>query len=200
MRRLLAQPFGRGIDKCVHTMPFVVIALCLVGLLPAQTLSPNPTNNDTQARDPGVRGGPSGAGGPIAGLTPQQLTLFLTVQRTFNEVDSILGTIPGEPGSGLGPSFNMNSCAGCHAFPAVGGAGPQTNPQVALATLHGARNAVPSFITLNGPVREARFKLNQDGTPDGGVHDLFVITGRYDAPFGCRSHKPTLDPSLPAAM
>src|SRR5580704_712200 len=127
MRRLPAQPFGRGIYKCVHTMPFVVIAFCLGGLLTAQTLSPNPTNDNNQAKDPGVRGGLSGAGGPIAGLTPQQLTLFLTVQRTFNEVDSVLGTIPGEAGSGLGPSFNMNSCAGCHAFPAVGGTGPQTN-------------------------------------------------------------------------
>src|SRR5207244_9789507 len=33
-------------------------------------------------------------------------------------------------------------------------------------------------------VREARFKRNLDGTPDGGVHDLFTITGRSDAP-GC---------------
>jgi CxxC motif-containing protein (DUF1111 family) len=30
-------------------------------------------------------------------------------------------------------------------------------------------------------VREARFVRNADGTSDGGVHDLFVITGRSDA-------------------
>ncbi|HLK62482.1 MAG TPA: di-heme oxidoredictase family protein [Bryobacteraceae bacterium] len=80
----------------------------------------------------------------------------------------------------------MNSCAGCHAFPAPGGSSPQVNPQVALATLHGARNQVPSFITINGPVREARFKTNSDGSPDGGVHDLYVITGRFDAPTSCQ--------------
>ena len=37
------------------------------------------------------------------------------------------------------------------------------------------------FIRSNGPVREVRFKTNPDGTPDGGVHDLFTITGRPDA-------------------
>src|SRR5207249_668050 len=61
---------------------------------------------------------------------------------------------------------------------------PFTNPQVAVATKAGAINVVPFFITLNGPVREARFKRNPDGTPDGGVHDLYTITGRVDAP-GC---------------
>jgi CxxC motif-containing protein (DUF1111 family) len=30
-------------------------------------------------------------------------------------------------------------------------------------------------------VREARFVRNRDGSPDGGVHALFVITGRADA-------------------
>jgi hypothetical protein len=32
------------------------------------------------------------------------------------------------------------------------------NPQVALATLDGATNVVPAFITPDGPVREARFR------------------------------------------
>jgi CxxC motif-containing protein (DUF1111 family) len=187
MRTLLTGTSGPGPAKFVLTMsPFLLVAFCLNGVLGAQTPSPTPTNNNNQAKDPGVRGGSAGAGGPIAGLTAQQLALFQTMQATFNEVDSVLGTIPGETGSGLGPSFNMNSCAGCHAFPAVGGTSPQTNPQVALATLHGAQNTVPSFITLNGPVREARFQTNPDGTPDGGVHDLYVITGRHDAPTGCQ--------------
>jgi CxxC motif-containing protein (DUF1111 family) len=42
---------------------------------------------------------------------------------------------------------------------------------------------VPWFITQNGPVREARFKKS-NAVSDGSVHDLFVITGRTDAP-GC---------------
>jgi CxxC motif-containing protein (DUF1111 family) len=119
-------------------------------------------------------------------MTPQQHAIAAAGQGSFNEVDSVSGTIPGETGSGLGPSFNMNSCAGCHAFPAVGGTSPRTNPQVALATLDGAQNTVPSFITLHGPVREVRFPRHPDGSPDGGVHDLFVITGRWDTPSTCR--------------
>ena len=53
----------------------------------------------------------------------------------------------GEEGVGLGPTFNGNSCAQCHAFPVVGGSSPAANPQVELATLDGAMNTVPSFIT-----------------------------------------------------
>jgi hypothetical protein len=139
-----------------------------------------------QAKDPGVRPGTAGAGGYLAGLTPAQIALFLGSQGDFSEVDSVSGTVPGEPGVGLGPSFNMNSCVGCHKFPAAGGSSPAVNPQVAVATLHGANNSVPSFLSVNGPVREVRFKQNPDGTPDGGVHDLFVITGRFDSPSGCR--------------
>jgi CxxC motif-containing protein (DUF1111 family) len=53
----------------------------------------------------------------------------------------------------------------------------------------GATNVVPSFVTSNGPIREARFVLNPDGTPDGGVHDLFSIAGRSDAQ-GCDLAQP----------
>jgi len=67
-----------------------------------------------------------------------------------------------EEGKGLGPTFNGNSCAQCHAQPAIGAAVPGSpaaesgwpNPQVALAALDGALNSVPSFISPNGPVRE----------------------------------------------
>jgi len=61
-----------------------------------------------------------------------------------------------------------------------GGSSPAVNPQVAVATAFGADNKVPFFIQSNGPVREARFKHNPDGSRDGGVHDLFVISGRID--------------------
>jgi CxxC motif-containing protein (DUF1111 family) len=160
-------------------------------LLPAQTAAPTNgvNNNNNGAQDPGVRGGPPGAGGTLTNLTPQQLTMSAEGLAFFNEIDSVSGTVSGEPGSGLGPGFNLNSCAGCHAFPAVGGTSPQINPQVAVANLHGARNQIPSFITLHGPVREARFQQNSDGSADGGVHDLFVITGRFDAPPGCNAQQ-----------
>jgi CxxC motif-containing protein (DUF1111 family) len=153
-----------------------------VGLLSAQT-------------DPGVRQGSAGAGGPFAGLSSAETTFFFSASTVFAEIDSVSGTIAGETGSGLGPIFNGNSCAQCHAFPARGGSSPATNPQVALATLHGARNTVPSFITLNGPVREARFIVDSNGNPDGGVHDLYTITGRSDAP-GCTIAQPDFSGNL----
>src|SRR5207302_4286420 len=57
---------------------------------------------------------------------------------------------------------------------------------VAVASKNGATNKIPFFVTQNGPVREARFIKNADGSPDGGVHDLFTIAGRSDAQ-GCTS-------------
>jgi CxxC motif-containing protein (DUF1111 family) len=124
------------------------------------------------ARDPGVRGGPDGAGGMLEGLTANQQAFFAVSKDAFEEVDALA--------DGLGPRFNLDSCAGCHAQPVTGGTSPFVNPQVAVATAFGARNVVPSFITANGPVREARFKYAPDGARDGGVHALFVISGRND--------------------
>jgi CxxC motif-containing protein (DUF1111 family) len=145
--------------------------------------------------DPGLRGGAAGAGGALPGLNTDEQNFFTAARDRFQEVDSVSGTLTGEAGVGLGPRFNMNSCSGCHAQPAVGGSSPLVNPQVAVATLDGAHNAVPSFIQLHGPVREARFIRNPDGTPDGGVHDLFVITGRKDAP-GCNIQQPDFHDAL----
>jgi CxxC motif-containing protein (DUF1111 family) len=82
----------------------------------------------------------------------------------------------------------------CHAQPTVGGSSPPTNPTIAIATLDGAKNLVPWFVTRNGPIREARFKLNPDGTNDGNVHDLFVITGRRDAA-ACNIAQPNFLPA-----
>jgi CxxC motif-containing protein (DUF1111 family) len=130
----------------------------------------------TGATDPGPRGGAPGAGGPLAGLSQAQLNFFTNARGVFSKVDGV--PAPG----GLGPTFNLNSCGGCHAFPALGGSSPPTNPQIAVATLLGAKNTIPAFITANGPVREVRFIKNPNGTPDGGVHDLFTIAGRSDAP------------------
>jgi CxxC motif-containing protein (DUF1111 family) len=134
---------------------------------------PGPTS---QATDPGVRGGAPGAGGPLPGLSSLEMQFFTAAAVRFNNVDGV--PAPG----GLGPRFNLNSCGGCHAQPAEGGSSPLTNPQIAVATLMGAKNTIPSFITATGPVREVRFIKNPNGTPDGGVHDLWTIAGRTDAP------------------
>jgi CxxC motif-containing protein (DUF1111 family) len=175
----------------------IALLVCRLTALPGFAVAQNatplnfgpPPHGGPQSIDPGVRGGAPGAGGSLAGLNAQETAFFTAAQSVFMEVDSVSGRIAGESGSGLGPRFNLNSCAGCHAFPAAGGSSPQTNPQVAVATLHGAKNALPSFISATGPVREARFVSNPDGTPDGGVHDLFVISGRSDAP-GCKITQP----------
>src|SRR5215467_7829163 len=147
----------------------VALASCLavhVGVLQA----------DFQASDPGVRvdppNGPRSAGGMLDGLTAGQKALFTAGLEAFTESDTIA--------SGLGPRMNLDSCGGCHQAPTVGGSSPSVNPQVAFATAFEAKNAVPYFVRLNGPVREARFKYYPDGTPDGGVHALFVISGRKD--------------------
>ena len=128
------------------------------------------------ASDPGVRGGPAGAGDHLAGLTDSQHAFFEQSQIEFEQIE--------DTEEGLGPRFNLDSCVGCHSQPASGGSSPFENPQVAVATALGATNAVPSFITLDGPVREARFKTDANGSADGLVHSLFVVSGRSDAP-GC---------------
>src|SRR5262249_890508 len=95
---------------------------------------------------------------------------------------------------GLGPRFNLDSCAGCHSQPATDGTSPSVNPQFAVATKNEATNTVPFFISINGPVREARFKFADppaNTIRDGGVHDLYTITGRIDAP-GCNIAQPNL--------
>ena len=142
--------------------------------------------------DPGPRGGPPGAGGPVPTLNLNETRFWDGGLAKFQIVFSVAGTIPGEPGVGLGPAFNGNSCAQCHAEPAVGGSSPGLNspthpipnPQLALASLDGATNVVPPFITPPSPVVEVRFIEDPTGALDGGVHNLYTIQGRVDAP-GC---------------
>src|SRR5205085_3340188 len=51
-------------------------------------------------------------------------------------------------------------------------------------------------ITATGPVREARFIRNADGSADGGVHGLFTIAGRVDAPTTCTLAQPNFAAQL----
>ena len=104
---------------------------------------------------------------------------------------------PTRANNGLGPRFNANQCSSCHAQPAIGGTGAATNPQFVFPSNGVAPgNTIPSFITANGPTREARFPFffNSNGTvntnaPNGGVEDLFTVTGRSDAGT-CNSSNP----------
>jgi CxxC motif-containing protein (DUF1111 family) len=142
------------------------------------------------AVDPGVRGGAAGAGTVLPGLTADETAFFQDGLSRFQEIEVVMGG----QNNGLGPRFNSNQCFSCHSQPAVGGTSPAQNPEVAIATLDGAKNVVPWFITQNGPIREARFKRSPNGTNDGEVHNLFVITGRADA-VGCNIAQPDFLPA-----
>jgi CxxC motif-containing protein (DUF1111 family) len=59
---------------------------------------------------------------------------------------------------------------------------------IANGVVNGSTNTIPYFVQANGPVREARFPFffNQFGNPNpnapnGGVEDLFTVSGRADA-------------------
>ncbi|HET9206969.1 MAG TPA: di-heme oxidoredictase family protein, partial [Burkholderiaceae bacterium] len=138
------------------------------------------TIRPSSARDPGPRAGNDSAGLPLRNLTPPQVAAFNAGKADFAEAEEV--------DEGLGPTMNLDSCGGCHSQPAIGGTSPAVNPQVAFASQHGMTNKVPSFITANGPVREARFVRNPDGSPDGGVHALFTIAGTEAA--GCTLAQP----------
>jgi CxxC motif-containing protein (DUF1111 family) len=185
-----------------YRLSLTSIAAMILGMTAAQSASAQslmPTHkgaaknsgqmasHPSNAVDPGVRGGAPGAGGPIGGLTAAEQAFFTAAQASFQVIE----TVP----VGLGPGFNELSCATCHIFPAIGGSSPTTNPQVTDANALGATNVIPSFVTANGPIREARFVLNPDGTPDGGVHDLFSTQGRSDAP-GCVFAQPNFAAAL----
>ena len=148
--------------QCTLLLTFCIFVMLTASQARAQSI----------AHDPGPRGGPAGAGGILPGLSTGQIDVFNSGRTDFEESETI--------GTGLGPRFNLDSCGGCHSQPATGGSSSAVNPQVSVATAFGARNVVPSFIRPDGPVREARFKYKADGTRDGGVHALFVVSGRHD--------------------
>ena len=157
--------------------------------------------------DPGVQSGNRGTGAVLSSVNSNSslLSFFNDGLTRFQAVESVSGSPAGN--NGLGPRFNSNSCSSCHAQPAVGGTGPATNPQFSFPTNGVAPgNTVPSFITANGPTREARFPFffNTNGTvntsePNGGVEDLYTVTGRSDA--GTCNNSTTLpQPSFATAV
>ena len=132
------------------------------------------------ATDPGPRPLPANAGGFLGTLSANEVQIEPSITAEFDRVHDVIVTSPTD--GGLGPRFNSSSCASCHAYPAVGGSSPPTNPLFNVYQFNGANNTMPSFESSTGPILEARF-INQPGTtiPDGNVHQLFTITGRKDA-------------------
>jgi len=147
--------------------------------------------------DPGVRSSTGvNAGQPFASVTASanDFDFFQTGLEQFNEHQTVTGENPG-----LGPRFNLDSCGACHSQPAPGGTSPASgifpnigpNPQsqvIGNGLVNGSTNTIPFFVQANGPVREARFPFffNRFGNPNpnapnGGVEDLFTVSGRADA-------------------
>src|SRR5260221_115969 len=101
-------------------------------------------------KDPGVRGGLPGGGGPVAGLTLNELALFNEGKKRTTQLESVcdncsdvtLGADTGQDpnlatltnSSGLGARYNGDQCSVCHQQPAIGGSGgflvpnPQDSP------------------------------------------------------------------------
>jgi CxxC motif-containing protein (DUF1111 family) len=140
-------------------------------------------------------------GGPLPGVSadPDLAKFFDQAKTTFMERDSVRGgTFEGkDTGTGLGPRFNLDGCASCHAYPAAGGSSPPFNLQPGFSTAAHAKNDPVSFVKSDGPTVEARFKWLMDANghfkldltkpgkdkrvADGGVHALYTISGRTDA-------------------
>jgi CxxC motif-containing protein (DUF1111 family) len=158
--------------------------------------------------DPGVRSSTGvNAGQPFASVSasPSDLAFFQTGLAQFNEHQTVTGDNPG-----LGPRFNLDSCGTCHSQPATGGTSPSSgifpnvgpNPQsqaIANGLVNGSTNTIPFFVVANGPVREARFPFFFDqfgnanpNAPNGGVEDLFTVSGRSDAG-SCSLQQPSFD-------
>jgi len=140
--------------------------------------------------DPGVQSANRGTGATIINPAndPNGFTAFFQDGlKRFQDVESVSNSPTNN--NGLGPRFNSNSCVSCHAQPAAGGTGAATNPQSQFTSNGTApRDTTPYFITANGPTVEARFPFffNSNGTPNynapnGGVEDLFTVSGRSDA-------------------
>ncbi len=157
--------------------------------------------------DPGVRTGAINGQAGATALNPLPLASVSANTPTgiLDFFNNGLGrfqnqeVVSGGDDNGLGPRFNFNQCSGCHSQPTIGGSGPATNPQFTAVSngIAGPNDTVPSFITANGPTREARFPFffNSDGSantnaPNGGVETLFTVSGLTLAK-GCSLPQPS---------
>ena len=111
--------------------------------------------------------------------------------------------------NGLGARLNADQCFICHAHPVLGGSGgfivpnpgdtvpqPAENPQFRLVPHRfGRQNVVPVFEEQFGPIREVRFKFHADGSRDGGVHQLWTVSGSTNDPTipNCALNQPDFD-------
>ncbi len=186
----------------------MVAALVSAGAL---FLLPLASGQPFTAKDPGPRPNPASTiPNPVPGLNPNELALFNESLLRVSELEGSCDTCAQQPqnvppadpdpknpfsplklvnSAGMGPVFNADQCFICHFQPLIGGSSPAVNPASVIAHRLGGTNTVPPFENPNGAFRETRFKFNPDGSRDGGVHSLFTLQGRSDAP-GCTLPQP----------
>lgn len=206
----------------VTPVPDVITSACTLrdpgprpaGNSPLYTITDEDGNVVPDFAQASPNNGHNSSGNHLPSLTNDEVTFWTAGLVLFGDLVSVQGDLKfqTEPIKGLGPRFNGNSCFMCHSQPAIGGTSPgpgtpltpsggtfTTNPEITVATLDGAGNMVPTFVSpdrTNGPTVEARFPRNTDstGTPvntlDGSVHELFTIAGRSDAPSNCTISQP----------
>jgi CxxC motif-containing protein (DUF1111 family) len=114
--------FTRSASSSSGTVALGIMLACGVAASALAQTTPAPVAPvKAKAVDPGVRSGAAGAGGPLLNLTGDDLSFFKIAALRFNETDSVSGHLdvipPAVSGSGLGPTFNGNNCAECHAQP-----------------------------------------------------------------------------------
>jgi cytochrome c peroxidase len=175
---------ARRVSSLKAISRFLLIAAAVLALAPLALVVV--VRAQSHAQDPGVRGGPAGAGNPFSGLTTGQQAVVGTIQATFTEINSVTGGNQGHGGTGnlgLGPRFDLNSCSGCHAQPATGGSAPFTSNLFSVFDEDGALNEMPYFEAVNGSMLNTHFPtaLSGDSIPSGFTQQLFTITGRFDA-------------------
>ncbi|HTF70046.1 MAG TPA: di-heme oxidoredictase family protein [Edaphobacter sp.] len=170
-----------------------------------------------RAKDPGPRPNPATTvPNPVPGLNANEVALFNESLLRVSELEGTCDTcaqqsqdgLPIDPdpqnpfspsglvnSAGMGPVFNADQCFSCHFQPMIGGSSPKKNPAEVIAHRLGGTNTVPGFEEPDGVFREVRFKFNRDGSRDGGVHSLFTLQGRSDAP-ACRLEQPDFEKEL----
>ncbi|HXK01357.1 MAG TPA: di-heme oxidoredictase family protein [Verrucomicrobiae bacterium] len=193
----------------------VALTVMAAGLVPAMFGQTNLAYS--KAKDPGPRGNPATPfPNPVSGLNRNEQALFTESLLRVSELEGTCDTCSQQPqnvppidpdpnnplspshlvnSAGMGPVFNADQCFICHSQPQIGGSSPKTNPASLIAHRLGGTNVVPPFEEPNGVFRETRFKFNPDGSRDGGVHSLFTVKGRSDAP-GCRLDQPDFDAAV----
>jgi hypothetical protein len=196
-------------------MRVVLGAAVLAGLAASGVVAQN--SGFFKAKDPGPRPNPATAiPEPVDGLNVNEAALFTESLLRVSELEGTCDTCSQQPqnvppidpdpnnpfsptslvnSAGMSPVFNADQCFICHSQPAIGGSSPAKNPADKIAHRLGGTNTVPSFESPDGAFREVRFKYNPDGSRDGGVHSLFTMQGRSDAP-GCTLAQPNFDQAV----